>query len=240
MIVCAAPLEAQQATDDERPPVPKPQADEPCDQGQRLGLQFESCSTPREGFLSGVYGALDLGIMALDAEAEARVGAGPGVSLQLRFGIEFWDHVLAALAFGSLWPNDRRPFSELVVDCTEINGVNVGCSDDPHEQSSSVSATFLGFEIGVQRRFRPAQSVSLTPGLLLGGSTDLGGLTRAVDCDGCREVRLDADVAGWYLGPFFRVTFGKMGAVAAILRAQWFLTGDLMHVSTLGIEAGLP
>jgi hypothetical protein len=58
--------------------------------------------------------------------AEQELGVGPGVSLQLRFGVEFWDHVLAGIALGGLWPNDRRPFSELVVDCTEINGVNVG------------------------------------------------------------------------------------------------------------------
>ena len=46
--------------------------------------------------------------------------------------------------------------------------------------------------------------------------------------------------ASTYLAPFFRVTFGQMGNIAAVARSSWFLRGDIVHVSTLGIEIFAP
>jgi hypothetical protein len=96
------------------------------------------------------------------------------------------------------------------------------------------------FEVGYQHRFRPWHAGSLSPGAMFGALHAFGGLKRGVNCDGCRSVKLDADLDGYYLSPFLRLTFGSVGEMALIVRSQWFITGDVRQATVLGFEYGLP
>lgn len=101
--------------------------------------------------------------------------------------------------------------------------------------------TFWTWDIGYQYRFRPSAGTSLSPGFTVGYLSTFEGLNRSVGaCSNCTKVRLDAEPDGVYLSPFLRATFGYLGMTALILRSDWFVTGDLQQVSTLGVEYGLP
>jgi hypothetical protein len=145
---------------------------------------------------------------------------------------------MAALGCSNL--GDKRPYSEPVVDCTTVDGTIVDCGTSPHSEDSTVGAALFTMEGGLQHRFRPWRSTSSSPGMMLGYSTTVKGLNRSVDCDGCKSMRLDLVTAGTYLAPFFRVTFGQTGNMARVLRSSWFLRGDIVHVTTLGIEIFAP
>lgn len=213
----------------------------PCDVGAfEDPLPGATCRTPRNGSLSGGYLALDAGIVTPSSQMGDRVGIGLGGALQVRVGFELWDTVLLGLGIGGIFPHDRRPFSQAVVDCDTVGGQVVSCDDEPHSAESTVSASLFTMETGVQRRFRPWDSTSWTPGLTLGYGASLYGLHRRVSCDGCPSFGLDAKVSGAYVAPFFRVTFGELGMWAAVLRSNWFLTGELQQMSTLGVEFGFP
>lgn len=204
-----------------------------------METSFAGCATPRNGVLSGLYMGVDMGYVRLDQAAERRIGAGPGLAIQLRFGVEFWDHINAGIGFGGLLLKDRDPISEMVVDCTTVEGTVVTCDDEPHSQRSNVQAGFLWIDVGAQQRIRPWLSNSFTLGAAIGyqfGSA----FSRGVDCQGCDRIDLDATATGAYLAPFLRVTFGEMGYVAAALRWALYVSGDVASVATLGFEFGVP
>lgn len=200
----------------------------------------EACSTLREGTLSGGYLGIDAGYATLAADAARRVGAGPGAGFHLRLGFAFWDHAVVGIGLSGLLLEDEQPFSQQVVDCTTVDNTVVSCSDQPHAQSSSLGATLFTTELGVQHRFRPSRATSIVPGLMAGYQMPFSDLERSVACEGCRSVPLAATARGIYLCPFFRVTFGKGGELAAVIRSSWYLTGDLNQVTTLGGEVGMP
>lgn len=226
-----------EGVDNERPPQhAQGVADEvPCDLYAPL-TNIERCDTPRDGVLSGFYLGFDVGAVELNGRAEERIGVSLGPLFQLRLGFGFWDRVLLTATFGGLYPSDERSTTEEVVDCYS------DVCDEAHAYSkdSSVGTEFLGLELGGQHRFRPTQGLSIAPGALLGVLEPTRELERGVECDGCSSVKLDADVGGFYVVPYVRFTFGRIGAYAAILRSQWFLSGDLLHATTLGFEYGLP
>lgn len=218
----------------------EPEPVDPCDLWDPAVQSFSTCSTPRQGVLSGGYFGLDVGYATIAADAADADGIGPGAGVHFRLGFEFWDHLFVASGIGGLLLSDRAPIYEMVVDCTSVNGQVVGCGDQAHEQGSNVSATLLLAEVGLQHRFRPALTLSWLPGIAVGYQRALSDLSRSVDCKGCTSIDLDASASGVYLGPFFRVTFGNLGAIALIVRSQWYLTSDVIQMSSLGIECGLP
>ena len=205
-----------------------------------VGHDYSECSTPRYGTLSGFYIGFDGGIVSMKADAEEREGLALGGSAQVRLGAAFWDQWVVGLGFGGYFPKDEKPFSELVVDCLSVDGTVVSCDDQARRQESGVTGTFFAFETGYQYRFRPWRTTSWSPGAFVGYLAPLGTLERRVDCQGCDGVPLDVTMAGAYVGPFFRVTFGNVGEWAAILRSQWFVSGDLQQISQVGIEWGIP
>jgi hypothetical protein len=196
--------------------------------------------TARDGTISGIYGGLDLGLMTLDDDAKRRVQAGAGPALHLRLGLAFWDVLLTGIGVGFGKPNDHAPFSEQVVTCQTVNGTVISCDDTPESRESGVTAPFFNVEAGAQHRFRPWVSTSLSLGLVLGQSFGIGTMFRAVECDGCRTVHLDGSATGTYLAPFVRITIGRGGYGAVVLRSAWFLTGDLQQLTMIGGEFGLP
>jgi hypothetical protein len=212
----------------------------PCDLSLPAGSDPSSCRTPRDGTLSGVYLSIDGGYATLKSRAADRVGAGGGAAVQLRLGVELWDQLVTGIALGGLFLADERPTSELVMNCTDIQGTPVACDNDAHSQASRVGATLGSVEAGYQKRFRPMQRLSWSPGAMLGYTHAFGGLKRGVDCNGCGSTKLDAQLDGAYIAPFVRLTFGKIGELGIILRSQWYFTGDLSQFTVLGLEYGLP
>ena len=171
----------------------------------------ECCSTPREGKLSGGYGAWDMGVISVRPEAAARLGIGPGFVTQLRFALEFWDHLLVGMGFGAYLPADERPFSESVVDCSSYDGATFGCGTDPHPQDSrrSVGGGFLTAEAGYQIRYRTSHRSFVGARREPRVFTFDAALTRSVGCEGCRSEKLSADLSGGYLAPFVKMTIGS-------------------------------
>lgn len=201
---------------------------------------YDYDGTPREGVLSGGYFAIDLGLLAIDKSARERVGIGLGPGFDFRVGGEVWDRFIFGMGFAIYSPADNQPTSEVVVTCTTIDGQSLGC-DGPASEDSTVTGSFFSFEAGVQHRFRPWLSASLTPAALLGFTTELMPPKRGVGCDGCPEaVALPVDTSGLYIAPLFRVTIGESGNYAVVARSQIFLTSDLNHFTTFGAEVGLP
>lgn len=217
-----------------------PSNDNPCHLSRPLGRPLpSSCETPREGVVSGIYVGFDLGYATIRAEPADRVGIGSGVSIHLRGGLEFWDHLVLGAGFGGLLLADNKPTSEWVVSCTTVNGIET-CSG-PYEQNSTITAALLTAELGFQHRFRPTRGTSWSPGLSLGYQGALLDFARDVGCDGCPPpVDLPASASGFYLSPFLRVTVGRVGTYAIIVRSHWYLTGDVMQDTTFGVEFGLP
>ena len=81
----------------------------------------------------------------------------------------------------------------------------------------------------------------LSVGCTLGYQIATSDLERSIDkCTNCRVMELDATASGAYVAPFFRVTFGSLGIFALVARSEWFLTSDLVQMTSLGFEAGLP
>jgi hypothetical protein len=245
LILGATPAASAQSAPQPPAPAPAPveptaEAENTCDLSKPMGTPLVGCRTPRDGILSGGYMALDLGYGRLERSAARRIGAGPGAGVHLRFAVEFWDHLVVGIGIAGLLLDDRQPISEMVVDCTTVNNTVISCDDDPHSQSSIVAATLFPVEIAAQQRFRPWSSSSFTPGAALGCQWALSDLKRGVQCKGCREIDLDATAAGAYVTPFLRTTFGELGELAVIVRWSLYLTGDVAHVATLGIEYGLP
>lgn len=218
----------------------EPEAPDPCDIWGPEAGSTANCNTPRLGVLSGFYFGLDAGYATIAADAADKDGIGPGFGIYLRLGFEFWDHLVAVAGFGGFVLNDRAPITEMVVDCTSVDGEVISCSDEADEQRSNVTATVLLAEVGVQHRFRPTLSLSCLPGITLGYQGAISDLKRSVDCQGCETFDLDASANGVYLGPFFRLTFGNLGMLGLTVRSQWYLSSDVAQVSTLGVEYGLP
>ncbi len=194
--------------------------------------------TRREGrpFTGGFMG-LEGGIVAAQSAAAKRAGIGPGVALGVSAAGVLWDQVLIGVGGVFLGPSDRQKFSELVVSCA---AQGVDCSN-PREADSSISGGQLRFELGYQHRFRPVRIVSMAPGLWLGYAQDIEGLQRGIpNCNDCSGEDLNIRSSGAYVAPFVRATFGGTGAFALSLRSQWFVTGDLLHMTLLGLEFGEP
>jgi hypothetical protein len=213
-----------------------PATSDTCDVGIFAPLP-ETCSTPRKDFITGNFG-LDFGLATLEPDASNRISSSrAGVAATMRLGIALSDVVAVNAIAGAIAPKDRDPFEEMVQECTEH--IMDSCSE-PWAEESGVAGYFVGLEAGLQHRFRPSGVTSMVPGALLGHALAVGNFTRSVACNGCESVDLDAAASGTYGGPFFRVTFGRMGMFSVILRSMWFLHGDLEQVSTLGGEFGLP
>lgn len=199
--------------------------------GDRTG-----CRTPRPGVVSGGYVALDVGWAAFAPAAAERAGVGMGPAFHVRFGVEFFDQVLAGVGIGSYGLHDKRPFSQLVVSCQMLTNQ---CSQ-PSSAETSIATGFVTAEVGYQTRFRPALAISLTPGATLGYLQSFVSLSRSIDCVDCKREVLDLVESGAYVAPFFRVTFDQLGWVAVILRSEWFFTSDIKHMTFLGGEVLLP
>lgn len=200
-----------------------------------------ACNTPREGGLSGFYLALDAGYTSLDQAARRRVGLGGGRPVMARLGFAFWDHLALEFGAGRLGFKDYQPTSEKVVDCTRYGSADPVCGTKVRQQTSEVSAAMMSLQLGVQHRFRPTTKFSIVPGAMLGYLLSLKGVKREVTCDGCPGGReLDFQIDGVSVEPFLRFTFSALGWVGAIVRSRWFLTGDLIQQTTLGVELGLP
>lgn len=211
-----------------------------CDYFNPAGSDLSGCRTPRDTTPSGGYLALDAGFFTIESKAEDRTGLRTGPVLDLRLGVEFWDQMILAFAVGSYLPVDKRGFTETVVDCTQVGTADPQCSDEPYEASSVVNETFINFEIGYQHRFRPWQSSSWSPGLMFGYQHAFGVVERGVPCKGCATETIPIDLSGPYLAPFFRITVGNVGEAALIARSQWFASSDVVQMTTLGFEYGLP
>jgi hypothetical protein len=194
-----------------------------------------------DGTVSGGYVAFEGGYATIDADAGDRVGAGPGFGGRIRAGVEFFEQLTVAIGIGGFLLNDRQPFTERLIQCSSVEGVVVSCGDEANDYSSSVGAQMFLVETGYHHRFRPWYDISLSPGAMLGYQLAFSDLERSIDsCSECREVRLNATVDGLYLGPLFRVTFGPMGIFALTLRSDWYLTGNMQQMTTLGFEMGQP
>lgn len=57
---------------------------------------------------------------------------------------------------------------------------------------------------------------------------------------GFSEVKLDVNAGGLYLAPFLRITFGRIGYWGLVIRSQWLVTGDVLQMTSLGLEFLLP
>ena len=201
----------------------------------------ESCSTPRYGTLTGGYLAIDLGFAKPSRRAANQAAIGAGFALGARLGFELWDTVVLGMGVYAIQPADQRPTSETVVDCTSIQGALQTCDSSGHAKQSEISGGAAAtFEAGLQHRFRPWQSLSVSPGAMLGYSAAFSSLKRGVDCEGCAKTDLGLSASGAYTAPFLRVTFGHRGMYAAVARSAWFLSGDLQTVTTLGFEFTAP
>jgi len=201
----------------------------------------ERCSTPRFGTLSGGYLALDVGFFEPSRQAAAQAGIGAGAAASLRIGFELWDTLVLGAGLSGLLPADERPTSENVVTCTSIQGAGETCETSGHPQESEIGGGLAAtFEVGLQHRFRPWRSLSISPGAMLGYAAAFHSLNRGVACDGCSSTDLGVSVSGAYATPFLRVTFGQRGMYAAVVRSAWFLSGEMQHMTTLGIEVFAP
>ena len=190
--------------------------------------------------LSGGFAALDLGVLGLSKSARARAGVGLGIAGQLRVGAEFWDSLSLATSIVVLTPRDRRPIKVPVIDCTSVGGTVIGCGDEVSDQESVVQGGALSFEAGYQVRLQFQDRAWLLPTLLLGYQQNVSTLERKVTCGGCPDAqKLDLVTSGMYLAPAMRVAFGEKGWWALGLRSQWFVTGDVTHISLLSIEVYL-
>jgi hypothetical protein len=232
--------DADDATPDDETPTPVPDATTRCDGPALLASNVSRCDTPRNGVLSGGYFGIDFGVVAPKGSAADRVGLGDGFGGVARLGAELWDQLILGVGVGFFQFGDNRATSELVVTCTTVNGVTTGCDDSPHLASSSITAGDASVEAGYQRRFRPSHGVSLSVGGLTGFMQGFGRMKRGVDCQGCSSTSVEATAGGVYVSPFFRVTVGRAGTYAMIVRTQWFVTGDLLQFTSLGFEMGAP
>ncbi len=194
------------------------------------------CRTPRPGVVSGGYLGVDLGLASLKSSAAQRAGVGVGPAFQLRFGIEFFDQFLLGVSIGTYGLHDKRPFSQTVINCEVVTN---NCSA-AEQAETSVAAGFATAEVGYQTRFRPALNFSLTPGLTLGYLQSFVSLNRSIDCLNCKSEDLHLDESGAYVAPFFRVTFDRLGWVAAVVRSQWFFRSDIKQMTFIGGELFLP
>jgi len=201
----------------------------------------EECRTPRMGTLSGVFIALDFGLVTMKERARARAQVGAGPIAEVRIGMAFWDQLIFGLEFGGYSLHDRDPFFQNVVTCRTVEGVVTSCDDASHPARSRVSGTFLSFDSGYQKRFRPSETTSLSIGAWGGYLAMIARLSRGIGgCVNCGDLSVDAAPSGFYLAPFLRMTVGREGRFALALRSRWFVTGDLAQMSTLGLEYGLP
>jgi hypothetical protein len=187
-------------------------------------------------FALGFY----LGPSRLKGPAAQRAVAGPGEATLFTLALSLWDELALGLTAGRVVPRDRKPFSEVVVECTTYYGFTEGCGD-PHSAESDIVATTLSVETGYQRRFRPWRPVALLPAVLVGYTWNPGGLSREiVACDDCKKVPIGGVSArGAYVAPTFKVTF-LSGFLALGVRSEIFLTGDVAHRTMLGLELGAP
>ncbi|HVU03664.1 MAG TPA: hypothetical protein VHE30_18020 [Polyangiaceae bacterium] len=215
------------------PPVPAGQPPAPLEPEEPEG-------TPRKGTLPSYFIGLAGGFSSFRPSAESRGGIGGGGGIGLSAGLALWDQLTLAIGFGRLIYDDKRSFQDLVVECQSVGGTPVGCSN-PEERSSVVAATYFDFDVGYQTRFRPGKSVSLVPGAFVGYLATPGGVKRGVQCDDCAEYDVPGVSAkGAYVGPSFKVTFGRKGSIAVGVRSQIMLTGDLAHMTLIGVEGGAP
>ncbi len=211
-----------------------------CDGRFQRAEDVRRCRTPREGTPSGGYLAVDLGFVTPRSATADRVGIGSGFAANIRIGVEFWDQLVLGIGLGFFNFSDERPTSQSVVNCIYENGVKTVCDTSPHEEKSDVTAWAGILEAGYQRRFRPSRGVSLTPGLLMGLQLSTRMSRGISNCRDCSSSDVDASASGAFLSPFFRVTFGREGTVALVLRSEWFVVGDLLQTTVFGLEYGLP
>jgi len=160
-----ATVASASSTDWQAPDEP---ANRDCSLHGKLQLDVSRCNTPRDGTLSGLYLAFDLGAVSPKGAAAGRVGIGTGPAAQFRFGMEFWDQLIVGIGGAFLDFSDQRPTTESVVVCTTFDGVETGCDQEPTLAKSDVRAGAGSLEVGYQKRFRPSRTKSVSIGLIGG------------------------------------------------------------------------
>jgi hypothetical protein len=189
--------------------------------------------------IGGYHFGLALGFIAFEPAAERRGGIGGGAALHFTGGIALWDRIPMHVGFGALVPRDRAPIYQEGVFCeVDENGLEI-CGE-PEVGKSSVSGGYLSFETGYQHRLRLSSSVALVPAGLLGYLWNVSAFSRAVGCKECQSFPVDVNASGGYVAPLLRVAFGTHGAVALSVRTNWFMAGDLRHMTLFGLEFGAP
>ncbi len=230
----AAARAAEQSPSRQEPPLEKLSREE----AEAAEEEAEAAArTPRgDQPFSGYFFGIEVGVGSLRSGVAAEAGVGPGLVLGLSAAVELWDHLLIGAGGFFFGPSDQRQFSTQVTGC-EANGGP--CSD--YSTTSSVSGGLLRFEVGYQHRFRPFRAASIVPGAWLGYAQSVEDLHRGiVNCVDCPGESLSIRTSGAYVAPFVRVTFGRTGRFALSLRSQWFATGDILQMTLLGAEIGLP
>jgi hypothetical protein len=199
------------------------------------GIEIDRSDRTLSGFAVGFF----TGPSRLKGPAAERAVAGPGEASLFTLTLSLWDQLALGFTAGRVKPHDRKPFSQVVVECTEEYG-SESCGD-PRSVTSDILATTVSVETGYQRRFRPWRAIALLPSVLVGYTWNPDGLSRRiVACDDCKTIPIPGVSArGAYVAPIFKLTF-LSGLFALGVRSEIFLTGDVAHRTMLGLEFGAP
>jgi hypothetical protein len=167
----------------------------------------------------------------------ARTGLNGGWGVGFKLGLALWDWVPLQLGVRHASPNDTRPFSQSVMDCTQELGGVPECDGNWHDVTSSAGAVFVSVETGIEPNFRLARAWALSPGLLLGHAATVSDYERSVsNCPDCEVQPLNVAGSGAYLAPSLRLTWGVLGLA---LRYERYLAGDLREAIAIGFDFGV-
>jgi hypothetical protein len=166
-----------------------------------------------------------------------RTGLNGGWGVGFKFGVELWDWIPLQAGIRHASPNDSRPLSQSVMNCTQEVGEAPMCDGNWHDVTSTAGAVFVSVETGIEPNFRLATALALSPGLLIGHAGIAGEYRRSVsNCTDCSVESLEVDGSGAYLAPSLRLTWGVLGLA---LRYERYLQGDLREAIAIGFDFGL-
>lgn len=233
--VSSAELDAVLAEGQEATPVPRPEAPAPVLDGTRDEDSADPPQPAADGpaLFSGFQLGTALGPLYLSEGTRRRGGIGNGLLLKVDLGTAMWEQLAINVGVALVLPEDHQPFTQLAPDCS-VTAEDVTCGPD-REQESAVQGLLATFELGYQRRWRPAHVISFVPGLMIGYAAGSSELRRGLSCDGCESRPVEGvEARGVYAAPFLRTEFADV--IAASVRWQWFASGDLGHALLFGIE----